>query len=573
MEKTKRKARRLGMLTVAVLLVAAVFSGCSSNNNGKEENGNAAAQTETDTQADSSNTTDTTNTSTNKAETETPADPLAEHMDISIAMWGIGDALPDGVEDPVLDAISKKLNITIKPVNVTWDDYAQKIQVWAASDQLPDLFAIDAVTSPNLTSWATQGIIHQLPDDLSAYPTLAKMMEGPDFQAYKFPLGDPNGKFFSIPRPNFRDANLNANSHGIIIRKDWMQNVGIAKAPETFDEFIALMKAFAEKDPDQNGKKDTVGLTAYSPAWLPYLMQAYEPGLMGGVSTWIRNNGQWIPSFTTDRATEGVKAIKKLYDEGGLDKDIATIKGSEGIDKFASGIAGAYAHDTVPGTLLQIKTKYEQLNPGKKFEDAFMIMPPLKNVDGNYYRFYDTGIWSESYINAKADDAKVDRILRLFDFLLSEEGFNLTHFGIEGVDYVKQGDKIVMVDQKDDTGNALVLSSKYPFMKINYFAEWSGTSSATNPTLPLTLRNMSKENLDNLLANAKTADTDLRLNFIDYPSRAKANEKFDVDLIKVILSKDAEKTWKDMTQAYLADNYDTIIKEFNAKTKELGINP
>ncbi|MFC5402773.1 extracellular solute-binding protein [Cohnella soli] len=563
MAKRMKVAKSSFAWLLASLMIVALIAGCSGKNNNEASGSPSASQAENSTKPSESAS----------ASASPSEDPFAEHMDISIALWSIGDAMPEGFNDPIRDAVEKKLNVTIKPVNTTWDDYTQKIQVWAASDQLPDVFAIDAITSPNLTSWITQGVVHELPADLSPYPELAKLFATPDFQSYRFPLGDTNGKFYSIPRPNFRDANMNANSHGIIVRKDWMANVGITKAPETMDEFIALMKAFVEKDPDKNGKKDTIGLTAYSPSWLADLFGAYEPGLMGGKSVWVRGDGKWVPAFSTARATEGVKAIKALYDAGGLDKDFATIKSGEATDKFASGLAGAYAHDTTPGTLRTLKTKYEELNPDKKFEDAFMILPPIKNVDGNFYRFYDSGIWSESYINAKADDKKVDRILRLFDYIFSEEGFNLLHFGIEGVDYEKKDGQISMIDQKDADGKPLVLMNKYPFMKASYLTEWSGTSIATNPLIPQTLRDMSEANFQWMMQNAKPVDTDLRLNFIDYPSRTKAVEQFDVDLVKAVLSKNAEETWNKITQGYMNGDYKTIVEELNAKAKEMGINP
>lgn len=558
MANRRLAARKKFAWVLSAVLILALMAGCASKNNDAAESSPAAGSSAP--------------ASGSASEAPASEDPLAEHMEISIALWGIGDAIP-GTPDAVLDAVQKKLNITIKPVNTTWDDYTQKIQVWAASDQLPDVFAIDAITSPNLTQWITEGIVHELPADLSPYPELAKLMAAPDFQAYKFPLGDPNGKYFSIPRPNFRDANMNALSSGIIIRKDWMAKVGVTKAPETMDEFIALMKAFVEQDPDGNGKKDTIGLTAYSPAWLGALFGAFEPGLMGGSSQWVRGDGQWVPAFTTARAAEGVKAVKKLYEAGGLDKDFATIKSGEATDKFASGIAGAYAHDAMQGTLMNLRSKYEELNPGKKFEDAFMILPALKNVDGNYYRFYDSGIWSESYINAKADDKKVDRILRLFDYLFAEEGYNLMRYGIEGVDYEKKDGQIVLKDQKDADGKPVVLMNKYPFMKANSLTEWSGTGAATNPAIPQVARDMSAAHLDWMLKNAKPVDTDLRLKFTDYPSRSKAVEAFDADLVKAVLSKDTEGTWNKMVQDYLNGDYKTIIAELNAKAKELGINP
>ena len=64
-----------------------------------------------------------------------------EHMDISVAYWQIDNALELRDEDEVLKTIEKKFNVTIVPKNVTWDDYYNKISLWAETGQLPDLFA------------------------------------------------------------------------------------------------------------------------------------------------------------------------------------------------------------------------------------------------------------------------------------------------------------------------------------------------------------------------------------------------------------------------------------------------
>ena len=60
--------------------------------------------------------------------------------EISIAIWNADEAFAG---DEVLSQIEEKLNIKIKPMNVTWDDYMQKIQLWASSGSLPDVFAGD----------------------------------------------------------------------------------------------------------------------------------------------------------------------------------------------------------------------------------------------------------------------------------------------------------------------------------------------------------------------------------------------------------------------------------------------
>jgi putative aldouronate transport system substrate-binding protein len=456
-------------------------------------------------------------------------------------------------------------------MNITLSDYTEKTLIWAASGQLPDTFSIDAATTPNFIKWITQKVIRALPPNLNPYPLLNKMMLGQDFQAYKYPFGDPKGKFYCIPRPNYRDANLWANDYGIIIRKDWMENVGIAKLPENMDEFITLMKAFVEKDPDKNGKNDTVGLTAYSASWLSYLMIGYEPGVSNGTGSWIRSGGKWMPAFMTEGAVAGVKEIKRLYDSGGLDKEVFSYNADEGVDKFASGQAGAYAYNILPSTLKYVNDKFVKFFPEKKFVDSMALLRPFKAADGNYYRNYETSAWSETYFSSKASDKKVDRVLRMYDYALSEEGFNLLHYGIKGIDFTKNGSEINMTTQHNPDGTPVLLSKKYPFTGINYLVEWSGSNQYKIPTIPLALRRMSTTELNWKLQNAKPINTDLRISFMDYPSKAKATEVFYTDMIKAVMSDDAEKTYRDIISNCKKNGYDQVIKDFNAKAVSLRI--
>jgi len=468
---------------------------------------------------------------------------------------------------------TKKLNITLKPVNLTWDDYRQKIQIWAASSQLPDLFAIDAISTPNYEKWITEGIVHELPNNFSAYPSLKEIMDQPDIQAFRYPLADPNGKFYCIPRPTYPNADMWANDLTVLMRKDWMENVGITKQPENMDEFITLMKAFVENDPDKNGKKDTVGLTAYSASWLTALMLSYEPGVATGANYWVRDekSGGWLPGFMTENCLEGLKELKRLYDSGGLDKDFATIKGTEGQDKFVTGRAGAYAHTGYPTTLSALNNKFVKTFPDFKFDEAVTYLKPWSAADGNKYRLVAPTPWSESYINAKADDVKVDRILRLFDYLFSEEGFNLIRLGIEGTDWKKDGDKIVITREKNESGSYDPLNKKYPITGLGSLSSWAQDFSYKNPAVPEGILKMGNEELDWRIKNCKPINTDLRAGFIDYASKDKHVEQFADDMVKAILSDDVEKTWNQIIKEHRANGYDEVIKDFNAKAAELGI--
>lgn len=99
-------------------------------------------------------------------------DSSDEHMTITIGYWDADSALGSRDTDKVLQTIEEELNVTFEPVNVTWDDYNQKFQLWASSDTLPDIFAADTRTTATFAQWANDGLLHEIPSDLSAYPNL-----------------------------------------------------------------------------------------------------------------------------------------------------------------------------------------------------------------------------------------------------------------------------------------------------------------------------------------------------------------------------------------------------------------
>ena len=219
--------------------------------------------------------------STTESSEPEASDPFAEHMKISIAVWNIGDAITDG-EDAVRDALYDKLNIEIEPYAVTWGDYTEKIMLWAATNKLPDMTAYEAGYTETFRKWRDEGVIRALPD-ASNYPNVAAQLNTESGRSInEVAQDDANPTFYAIPRPNIvvpEDAML---ENGIMIRRDWMENVGVTEIPQNVDDFINLMLKFQNEDPDGNGKDDTVGLAGYTFAYMSFLFSGECPDAVNG---------------------------------------------------------------------------------------------------------------------------------------------------------------------------------------------------------------------------------------------------------------------------------------------------
>ena len=99
--------KKISAAALAAALMLSCMAGCSGGGteSKKEEGGSAADESMSQGSSDGS------------AESS-QSDDYAEHMTLSIAVWGIGDTIIDG-EDEVRDRLYDKFNIDIEPQQIS----------------------------------------------------------------------------------------------------------------------------------------------------------------------------------------------------------------------------------------------------------------------------------------------------------------------------------------------------------------------------------------------------------------------------------------------------------------------
>lgn len=538
----------LAML-LAVVMIAAIFAGCGGNG-GKDQNTTGPAVT-------------TVQGSNEDASGSETADRVpAEKMKISVALWDMNLDYQNE-QDVIYQKVQEKLNIELDPVVITWDDYHDKINVWAASGQLPDVFNIDAFGTRNFYGWVEGGIIKPLPSDLSAYPNAAKIFELPDVQSMKV-----DGKYWAFPRMNLSkpDPFGWARSRVCYIRKDWMQKLNLAE-PTTFDEFYNVLKAIQNGNPEGDGRKIT-GLVTYDLNFLDFVMLAFMPV---EYNQWIKDeaDGKYKPAFFTADQLDALNALRKLYADGILDKDYAIQKVDEGLAKFSDGKAAAACYQlTGPYDFnVTFGEKFEKNFPEKKAVDSFGLLKNLKNEKyGKTFVFNLTSWWSEAYINGTVDDKKADRIMQTLDYFCSEEFLSYANWGIEGVDYKKEGDKYTITREKDEKGNFVPLSSKYKFLSgWPALGTWGlGYMGFDDPTVDPKLAEMGKELWSWYPQNCTVPEQNFRAGFISTPLKDSFKMDLMADLNKIIIGKEpVEVMYKKIVDNYKAKGLDKMLEEVN----------
>lgn len=547
-----KKVRILLAVLLSIVLFTTLFTACSQKS-GQTSGAATAAGKASDTGPETTKAKD--------------ADALKDKLEISIAMWDIDSQLANASQDQFIQKLYKDLNITIKPINITWDDYTQKIQMWAASDQLPDVFSIDAVGTQYYRNWINQGVVKALPDDLSKYPTLQNYLNNPDFQAMK-----ENGKLFCVPRGLYDSLDYCAHDRVVFYRWDLAQKAGITKEPETWDEFKATLKAIVQKDPE--GKK-IGGLTAVNVKQIDgffYMFSnpAANSDGSGSDFKWIKEDGKYIPAIFSKNSLPSLQNARDMYEQGLIDKDIALVKGQEGYDKFASGKAAALLQVNYLNFNNKVLGRWKKLYPDTPIFDAVRQMKYFPSTDGNRYHPVFRTFWSESYFSSKVDDKKMDRIMRLYDYLLQPDIKEAYRFGVKGADYTKEGDKIKLITPIDE------LRKKQPCMDefIN-LAEYDNQFqyNPNNFTMDPDVLNAAITDMEYVKKNTKIPDYEPRLTYVSTPVKDKFTV-FPADFILKIMTgnEPVDKMWNDVVKEHEAKGLSKMIEEGNARAKELGIN-
>jgi putative aldouronate transport system substrate-binding protein len=150
-----------------------------------------------------------------------------------------------------VNAIKDTLNVDIKiDWMVTNQNMEQKMDLAIASNTLPDAmvvsqFQLNQMVKADELADLTEVYHHY------ASPVMKRIIESTDGVAMEYVTF--NGKMLALPSVCAEDISM------MWIRKDWLDRLDL-QPPSTMDELEQTAIAFVEKDPDGNGRVDTIGI-------------------------------------------------------------------------------------------------------------------------------------------------------------------------------------------------------------------------------------------------------------------------------------------------------------------------
>lgn len=360
-------------------------------------------------------------------------------MNISLMVPQYAEIGPSN-DSPLIKKLNEKLNIKLDLQWIPGASYNDKISVLAASNSLPDVYRI---ASQDYMQWRDKGVFMDVKPFLSSYPNLTK--ELPE-AAWK----ELNGKNAYYGIPYYSIPHL----FSMFIRKDWLDKLNL-KMPETMDDFYNVAKAFVTQDPDGNGKADTTGFSILINPNGTFGNAAYLMGAFGLGNEWgLQKDGKLIAmQAQTEELKSFVGFLRKAYAEGVLDKNFLLMKSPDARNKLWNGQVGIQLLN--PNEALRLDLPNIKKNaPQAQLEQ---LLPPAGPTGIRATQTDGMG-QTKVVINKSIDPKKQQRILKLLDYLLSDEGYDLLKEGVEGIDYKKKDDGTFEKLETKETGNLLSIN-------------------------------------------------------------------------------------------------------------------
>ncbi|GAA3239058.1 extracellular solute-binding protein [Nonomuraea helvata] len=480
-------------------------------------------------------------------------------MTIMTKLFGAAPDPKGEMQQAVEKFLGKKLQITWVP-NA---EYADKVNVTLASGNVPQLMVVDP-HGPAFVKAAQAGAFWDLTDKLDKYPNLKPT------DKLRVLNASINGKSYTIPRmrPMLRSA--------VMIRKDWLEKLDL-KLPESVDDLYTIAKAFTEKDPDGNGKKDTYGLII--PKW-PGKYASSSPydtleTWFGAPNGWGERNGKLVPGFDTPEFLEANKFLKKMIDEGLVNPDFASYDTAKWDDPFFQGKGGIIIDVNVRSRALLDKFRDDG---DKNYGDRVAMVGNLKRSDGQKFSLPFTG-YNDAIAISKQNvrtEQDLDNILKVLDKLGTKEGQVLVQNGIEGRNFKAEGDTAALINETDPAVRVVQDNVDQAFTQLGFKGDttYGGLAYARTPS-GQPYKDMIKLGLDLMNEDLKTAVNNPALPVVSPTAVAKGAQLDDIipdARIKYLSGEINEEQLKAEIKRWYDAGGTQVATEINDLVSKLGTN-
>ncbi|MFC4778258.1 extracellular solute-binding protein [Paenibacillus sp. GCM10023252] len=421
-----RSYRTQASLLLVGSLLAGALTGCSGSGN----SGNTPSPTQ-------------------NAATADPKEPVTIEW---LAYNNYGEPDPDS---KILKMVEEKFGAKFKVWYLDNQKYNELLSIKLAAGEMPDTLRI----TDDIPKLVNNGVLAPIEEEtIRKYaPNYAKLVDSyPDaWQRVTY-----EGKLYGLPY-----ININGDYPMVTVwREDWLRNVGITKTPETLQEVEEALTRFRNNDPDQNGKKDTYGISDYA---LPSILGAFgKPGISsfkGAIKNsdnldYIVKDGVISFAAIQPEMKEALALLQKWYKAELIDPEFITSENTSGYWADSQALYNNKIGMTSGGMFYHWRNEMNPDNPddkgGTQYQNFLKSQPNGKLVLGKApvgpdgksgnVQWGVHGLPFGLTTKGASNPRIVETFLRMIEATISDyDYFMLAFQGIEGEDWTVKNEMVV----------------------------------------------------------------------------------------------------------------------------------
>ena len=390
---------------------------------------------------------------------EAMSDSKEVASDEDIEVWGTNTGyLPVDAGSELYNLYKEMMGVGIVQPYVEWnggETYLEQLNLRIAAGDMPDVFSPwNGIESELIESGALLDLTDLLQEKA---PHLWESIPEEMWDAVK--ANDPTGenRIYVIPQV------LNYGRNGGMIRQDWLDSLGL-KMPTTQEEFVEVLRAFKNDDPNGNGVADEIATGGRAEVrWMGQMFGQYGIAMWEGYPQWDIYDGELTYSAVTQNMKDCLEWMSELYAEGLLDPETLLNDKSAWDGKINSGVVGVWEH------LPQECYNYaENIYSGTGVKPQIAKLPAISapGYEGYYtHRQMNGG----GFVVANTEDEeKIDKIMKVLDAYGNQDMWMEFYNGVEGMHSEVIDGKAVRLPDDPSTQQNLVLAPYNSIATIDF---------------------------------------------------------------------------------------------------------
>ena len=352
--------------------------------------------------------------------------------------------------DPYTEFLENKFEVKFQVSNYDYENWDEMVYTAINGNNLTDVIQYN-LKAYNFGStyerWIENDMIKALPEDLSPWPNVESLInKASNVDALKV-----DGKIYGIPVLNdISNSEKDFSNMTYVYRRDIAKEIDKLNPSDepvyregdvyTWTEFDNLVKALSA----HAAKQEINTVAMVDQEWgFPSVTNFYKnaPHCFDKDS-----NGKAINAFTSDGYVAGLEVAKNYVNDSYYSQDQFNFGADTANGEYLGGKAYILYDNFSLSNYIGLRQKFAANNEDVDLDDGTALLK-VKGPDGKFALEGTENWFSMTMFNYDIEDAKMEKILDIIDYLLSEEGTRLAIYGLEGYDYTIVNGKIQLTNK------------------------------------------------------------------------------------------------------------------------------